>query len=322
VTLSQTAAPSSRSVRLLLLVFICRCTLPQRILSQRSHVNSVCLCQDADLYEDYDSDYDQKAENARHHTGVDPYAGIFFSKERKEEVIEVEEEPEVIEIDGLRVPLMTQGEWMKGCPEGAEQGFLFSLYQSLSFGSRPCPYQCGGSVEHNKADFFAIHVSLFLLHDFVLVCDVGTPSQRDFLTYIDKVQGKVRQACPSCSKTFCLACGESYSAPDKSRPGIAAEDEIFHCANLQGVILGMGLSMVQQLFADQAKTASNSPGEPEKKKRKTEKVAGTYDEDEDVITPSGAQKLKGGIGYAGSRQEDVGTPLKLPYVLTNSPSYR
>jgi hypothetical protein len=317
VTLSQTAAAFSRSARLLLLVmFVRRCTWPRRILSQRSHANSICYCQDADLYEDYDSDYDQKAENARHHTGVDPYAGIFFSKERKEEVIEVEEEPEVIEINGLRVPLMTQGEWMKGCPEGAEQGFLFSLYQSLSFGSCPCPYQCGGSVEHNKADFFAVHVSLFLLHDFVLVYDVDTP-QRDFLTYIDKVQGRVRQVCPSCSKTFCLACGESYSAPDKSRPGIAAEDELFHCANLQGVILGMGLSMVQQLFADQAKTLTNSSGEPEKKKRKMDKVAGAYDEDEDMITPSGAQKLKGGIGYAGSRQEDVGTTKTAPYFLTN-----
>lgn len=156
----------------------------------------------------------------------------------------------------------------------------------------------------------------------MLVHDVGTSSQRDFLTYIDKVQGKVRQGCPSCSKTFCLACGESYSAPDKSRPGIAAEDELFHCANLQGVILGMGLSMVQQLFADQAKTASNSPGEPEKKKRKTDKAAGAYDEDEDVVTPSGAQKLKGGIGYAGSRQEDVGTPTKVPCCWTNDPSYR
>ena len=272
----------------------------------------MCYYQDAD-YEDYDSDYDQKAENARHHTGVDPYAGIFFAKERKEEVIEVEEEPEVIEIDGLRVPLMTQGEWMKGCPEGGEQGFLFSLYQSLSFGSCPCPYQCGGSVEHNKADFFAVHVSLSLSHDFVLVYDVGIHSQRDFLTYIDKVKGNVRQVCPSCSKTFCLACGESYSAPDKSRPGIAAEDELFHCANLQGVILGMGLSMVQQLFTDQAKTASDSSGEPEKKKRKTDKATGTYDEDDDIITPVGAQKLKGGIGYAGSRQEDVGTAAKAPF---------
>lgn len=152
---------------------------------------------------------------------------------------------------------------------------------------------------------------------FVLVDDVGTPHQRDFLTYIDKVKGKVRQVCPSCSKTFCLACGESYSAPDKSRPGIAAEDELFHCANLQGVTLGMGLSMVQQLFADQAKNESNSSGEPEKKKRKTDKVAGAYDEDEDLITPSSAQKLKGGIGYAGSRQEDVSTAKTVPFSWIN-----
>ena len=74
----------------------------------------------------------------------------------------------------------------------------------------------------------------------------------------------------------------------------------------------MGLSMVQQLFSDQAKNASNSSGEPEKKKRKTDKGAGTYDEDEDGMTASSAQKLKGGIGYAGSRQEDVSTTRTAP----------
>jgi hypothetical protein len=144
----------------------------------------------------------------------------------------------------------------------------------------------------------------------MLVCDVGTSTQRDFETYIVNVKSEVRQACPSCSRTFCLACGESYSAPDKSRPGIAAEDELFHCANLQGVILGMGLSMVQQLFTEQAKTAPNSSGEPEKKKRKTDRG---YASDEDIMTPPpGAQKLKGGIGYAGSRQEDVGVAIAVP----------
>ena len=62
--------------------------------------------------------------------------GIFFSKDRREEVIEVEEDPEVVLIpeNMERVKLMTQGQWMKGCPEGGEQSFLFGLYSELSEG--------------------------------------------------------------------------------------------------------------------------------------------------------------------------------------------
>jgi hypothetical protein len=88
--------------------------------------------------------------------------GIFFSKDRREEVIEVEEEPEVVDIPQLKqkVPLMTQGQWMKGCPEGGEQSFLFSLYSQLTEGRVPCPHGCDASVPRKKSDFFAIYVSL------------------------------------------------------------------------------------------------------------------------------------------------------------------
>lgn len=92
-------------------------------------------------------------------------AGIFFSKDRKEEVIEVEEAPELIYLPGKQdpIPLMTQSEWMKGCPEGGEQGFLFQLYNGLSTGVCACPSQCGATRERSKQDFFAIHVSLWYL---------------------------------------------------------------------------------------------------------------------------------------------------------------
>jgi hypothetical protein len=128
---------------------------------------------------DYDSDYETKAD-ATGITDVDPYsgssfkplfsfrnswnsAGIFFSKDRREEVIEVEEEPEVVDIPDVneRVKLMTQGQWMKGCPEGGEQSFLFGLYSQLSEGQCTCPQVCGGSVARKKSDFFAIYVSEF-----------------------------------------------------------------------------------------------------------------------------------------------------------------
>lgn len=92
---------------------------------------------------------------------INPISGIFFSKDRREEVIEVEEEPEVVLISEVneRVKLMTQGQWMKGCPEGGEQSFLFGLYSELSEGECKCPNSCGASVERKKSDFFAIFVS-------------------------------------------------------------------------------------------------------------------------------------------------------------------
>ncbi len=86
-------------------------------------------------------------------------AGIFFSKDRREEVIEVEEDPESTVIDGMQVKIMTQGEWMKGCPEGGEQSFLFALYSQLTEGKCCCPNDCGTSISRSKGDFFGIFVS-------------------------------------------------------------------------------------------------------------------------------------------------------------------
>lgn len=87
--------------------------------------------------------------------------GIFFSKDRREEVIEVEEDSEIIVIPGQDGPvkLMTQSQWMKGCPEGGEQGFLFSLYNELSHDPCQCPNECGYSVARNKSHFFPVLVS-------------------------------------------------------------------------------------------------------------------------------------------------------------------
>ena len=48
------------------------------------------------------------------------YLGIFFSKDRRETVIEAEEDPEIVQATDYHEPLKvrTQGRWMKGCPEG------------------------------------------------------------------------------------------------------------------------------------------------------------------------------------------------------------
>jgi hypothetical protein len=63
--------------------------------------------------------------------GNDPYAGIFFAKDRREEVIEVEEKPEPFtlsltkmlgeEEEAFRGECATFSEWMSGCPEKGEQ---------------------------------------------------------------------------------------------------------------------------------------------------------------------------------------------------------
>jgi hypothetical protein len=87
-------------------------------------------------------------------------SGIFFSKDRVEETIEVEEVPETSYIPsiGQSLPTMTQGDFMKGCPEGGEQGFLFSLYSRLTGGSCHCPTGCGWTFSRQKHDFFALFV--------------------------------------------------------------------------------------------------------------------------------------------------------------------
>lgn len=60
-----------------------------------------------DGYVDYDSDPGGATGPA---VNVDPYAGIFFSKDRREEVIEIEEEPEMVQMPGssTMVKLMSQ----------------------------------------------------------------------------------------------------------------------------------------------------------------------------------------------------------------------
>jgi hypothetical protein len=90
----------------------------------------------------------------------DGFEGVFFSKDRREEVIEVEEEPETAFMPDTneQVKIMTQGQWMKGCPEGGEQGFLFGLYNELSSGDCLCPQSCGHKIQRSKSNFFAIFV--------------------------------------------------------------------------------------------------------------------------------------------------------------------
>ncbi|TFK75935.1 hypothetical protein BDN72DRAFT_786105 [Pluteus cervinus] len=237
---------------------------------------------------DYDSDFEPGAGDNRA-ANADPYAGIFFSKDRREEVIEVEEDPELVQLPGAlqKVKLMSQGDWMKGCPEGGEQSFLFALYTQLAEGECPCPQQdCGYSVSRKKSDFFAIHPT--------------------FPVYIQNLREVVRQTCQECNHVFCFACGESVSADQTKRVGSnQTDDSLFHCSNLQGVILGVGLYMLEQIFAEQTSESSRA-AEATPRTTKRRKTAQPDDDDDYAYAgvPQG-KKAKGGTGYAGDQKEDL-----------------
>ncbi|KAF5393669.1 hypothetical protein D9757_000044 [Collybiopsis confluens] len=204
----------------------------------------------------------------------DPYAGIFFSKERREDVIEVEEEPVFVSIPGIDIELelMTQGKWMAGCPEVGEQTFLFTLYSQLNLdGTCPCPSGCGHTVKRQPSDFFAIY--------------------RKFSTYIEQLQKIVPQKCAKCRTEFCFACGDKITQE--------VSDPLWHCANLQGAILGVGLFMIERLFERQKEDLqSKDVTEREAKRRKTR-------DSDDIDSSGGSKKSKGGVGYAGDQKEDI-----------------
>lgn len=84
------------------------------------------------------------------------------------------------------------------------------------------------------------------------------------------------------------------------------DDPLFHCSNLQGIILGVGLSMLEQVFNDQNQEQADNNIEPPTrniKRRKTE----TSTEDEDAVYYAGVQgkRARGGTGYDGDVTEDV-----------------
>jgi hypothetical protein len=89
-------------------------------------------------------------------------------------------------------------------------------------------------------------------------------------------------------------------------PGTA--NPLFHCANLQGVILGIGLHMIEQLFQEQHHVPDDPVGGS--KKRKVSPQAGgpgVYDDDDEYLSSEmvRGKKAKAGTGYAGLGKEDV-----------------
>jgi hypothetical protein len=100
------------------------------------------------------------------------------------------------------------------------------------------------------------------------------------------------------------------------RPTAASDDDpLFHCSNLQGVILGVGLYMLEQMFAEQNKEPmENKEHKARVSKRRKTDFTNDLDEDDGVYygTMQGSKK-KGGIGYAGDQKEDVSPDILHSY---------
>ncbi|KAI6047226.1 ubiquitin conjugating enzyme family protein [Pisolithus marmoratus] len=252
---------------------------------------------DVEDYVDYESDFEPQPMTRE----VDPYAGIFFSKDRREEVIEVEEEAEFVTLPESQEPikLMMQGEWMKGCPEGNEQSFLFALYDYLCNGSCPCPQGCGFKISRKKCHFF--------------------PLFPEFSSYVQHLRAIVKRSCPNCNIEFCFACGEVVNTVNNRPSASRGNTSLFHCSNMQGVILGVGLAMLEATFAEQRQqlTGNGNQGPQRSKSNKKRKLHAHStptgdDEESDSYYASFAmgRKAKGGTGYAGDQREDTSGQLE------------
>ena len=123
---------------------------------------------------------------------------------------------------------------------------------------------------------------------------------------MQRLKGIVRKLCPTCNRLFCLACGEPI-------PEAQSKDEnvLFHCPNLQGVLLGVGLFTLENKYAEQYSPASLEGTSQSKSRTPKRRKVGMGNsspasevDDYDYIGPAG-KKPKGGTGYAGSQKEDV-----------------
>lgn len=112
---------------------------------------------------------------------------------------------------------------------------------------------------------------------------------------------------------MCLACQESALSEK--------QDPLLHCADLQGVILGVGLTMLEQLFEKRGReqpvqVQDNVEVSTRNSKRRKIDTTSFYDvDDEDVdYYANVGKKQKGGIGYDGNASEDVSRVNFITYI--------
>lgn len=98
--------------------------------------------------------------------------------------------------------------------------------------------------------------------------DLLTAIQTKFETYIAHLQSIVAICCPRCQMMFCLTCGDTIHKDQSQQQ--AKTNPLFHCSDLQGVILGVGLYMLDQQFDQQkerkAMTKTDALNVPKKRK--------------------------------------------------------
>lgn len=87
---------------------------------------------------------------------------------------------------------------------------------------------------------------------------------------------------------------------------------MFHCPNLQGILLGVGLFMLENKYTEQYSPVAlddvSQPKNRNPKRRKTDtgnSSPASEVDDYDYISGPVGKKAKGGTGYAGSQKEDV-----------------
>ncbi|WVR07973.1 hypothetical protein IAU60_005016 [Kwoniella sp. DSM 27419] len=239
------------------------------------------------------------------HLLSDPYAGIFFSKDRIETIIEpvphevysVVRLPEglttEINMGTVRLRVLGQSEWMSGCPEGNEQSFLFQLYSFLSEGQMQCSSGCGRYVTRHPSDFFALFP--------------------DFSSYTDYLRHKICATCPGCQQLTCMACGEkTEKTPDRmgDQSVVASKaDVLLHCPNAQCMS-----DVRDRVLRPSALHTLPWVENPAPKKQKIEGSsfvsggvpAGEEDKthNQDGMKASGNFRRARGTGFDGSDQED------------------
>lgn len=207
---------------------------------------------DGEIHEDIDFFEDEVQE-----VGADPFAQIFFQKDRKEIMLEIEETPEKVELtihqSSQPAIIMPQSQWMKGCAEGNEQSFLFQIYSRLTDNECACVAdKCNGIIQRQRTDFFAIPDT--------------------FALYIQHLEQVVRAKCPDCGRVICLACSDEVAAPSASKEPLLAGDTpatLLHCPDLQAVILGVGLSLVEKMYYGTLQSESLLPSPEMRPSKKT-----------------------------------------------------
>ncbi|CAO1626480.1 unnamed protein product [Parajaminaea phylloscopi] len=237
----------------------------------------------------------------------DPYQGIDMRRDRTETIIEGLQEAETFALPdpldtgntSLQCSELTQSEWMKGVSYGAEQSFLFDIYQKLHLEPVCCPNTtCGTAAPRPPHGFFVLF-----------------PTLREYLAYLETT---LVHSCTACkTTTFCLACGEvpqSHPCVETTEHKGGAADAvdaasaaILHCRLSASVAVGVGLAHVERIMdLDHiAAVAAPVPAKSTPKRRKARQATKAtpfhdgHDEDSYYLAPGD----KNGVGYGGFRDD-------------------